>query len=99
MLTVFSYERAKRNVSTGVDMAQFSPVPGESLLERAMSCAKARALADLYEMQVPEGLRLTYLGRVRHSELKQALRTGREPITWASFGTHGTGIRTCKLRF
>lgn len=82
LLTVFSFKWAKRTYSSegnpDPDLVGSSGIPGESPLERARVCARVRAVNDLHEMRPPEGLRLTHLGRVRVSELKQALRAGRE---------------------
>jgi hypothetical protein len=81
-LTVFSFEWAKRTYSSegnpDPDLAGSAGIPGESPLERAIVSARVRAVYDLHEMRSPVGLRLTHLGRVRLSELKQALRAGRE---------------------
>ncbi len=80
-LTVFSFEWAKRAYSSegnpDPDLASSSGIPGESPLERARVSARVRAVWDLYQMCPPAGLRLTHSGRVRVSELKQALRAGR----------------------
>jgi len=52
-------------------------LPGESDLERTFNAARIRLLSRaLGEQQV--NLKLTHRGRVRLSELKQALRAGRE---------------------
>jgi len=53
-------------------------MPNESVLERAMTAARLRAIFDLYEQRPPAGIRLTHAGRVRLSELKHNLRAGRE---------------------
>jgi diguanylate cyclase (GGDEF)-like protein len=79
LLTVFLYGWAKKSYSEApADLASSSGIPGESMLERARTIARIRAIFDLYEMRPPSGLRLTHAGRVRLSELKQALRSGRE---------------------
>lgn len=51
-------------------------LPGESLLERQIQEWRIRALSDLLS-QVSVHLEVTHLGRVRLSELKQALRADR----------------------
>jgi diguanylate cyclase (GGDEF)-like protein len=43
-----------------------------------MAASKIKAICALHEKRPPQGLRLTHFGRIRLSELKQALRTGRE---------------------
>jgi hypothetical protein len=82
LLTVFLFDWAKRAYSNGTnpdpDLATPFGLPGDTPLVRAMASARVRAACDLYEMRPPAGLRLTHLGRVRVSELKQALRAGRE---------------------
>jgi diguanylate cyclase (GGDEF)-like protein len=82
LLTVYSFQWAKRACSSDAnpdpDLAGASGIAGESQLERTKIIAKVRAVSDLYEMRPPAELRLTHLGRVRLSELKQALRSGRE---------------------
>jgi len=82
LLTVFSLEWAKQVYSSEGnayrDLVVPLGMPGDTPLVRAMALARVRAIYDLYEMRSPTGLRLTHLGRVRLSELKQALRAGRE---------------------
>jgi diguanylate cyclase (GGDEF)-like protein len=82
LLTVFTLERAKQEFSSPgnaySDMVVPLGMPGDTPLMRAIALARVRAVNDLYEMRPPAGLRLTHLGRVRVSELKQALRAGRE---------------------
>jgi diguanylate cyclase (GGDEF)-like protein len=82
LLTVFTLERAKQDFSSPGnayrDMVVPLGMPGDTPLVRAIALAKVRAVYDLYERRPPAGLRLTHAGRVRLSELKQALRTGRE---------------------
>jgi len=80
LLTVFSFQWAKETWSReGIrDLAAPLGMPGDTALVRAIALARIRAMYDLYEVRPPEGLRLTHLGRVRISELKQALRAGRE---------------------
>jgi diguanylate cyclase (GGDEF)-like protein len=82
LLSTFSFEWAKGAASDvhnpNPDLGASSGLPYGSPLERAINSVKARTVYDLYEMRAPSGLRLTHEGRVRLSELKQALRTGRE---------------------
>jgi hypothetical protein len=82
LLTTYLFKWAKdhftREDDPDPDLANSSGLPGESRLERTMIYAKVRAVYDLFEMRPPKGLRLTHPGRVRLSELKQALRAGRE---------------------
>ncbi len=82
LLTVFSFEWAQtvfsKSPNQRPDLASSSGIVGESPLERAIVSARIRAIFDLYEMRPPAGLRLTHRGRVRLSELKQALRAGRD---------------------
>ncbi len=80
LLTVFSYAWAKDAYSNQgtPDLATPFGMPGDTPLVRAEALARIRAVCDLHEMRPPAGLRLTHLGRVRISELKQALRAGRE---------------------
>jgi diguanylate cyclase (GGDEF)-like protein len=80
IVTVFPYAWAKEiYLKQGIDdMAHQFGMPADTPLSRSMAQARHRAICDLYEMRPPDGLRLTHLGRVRLSELKQALRTGRE---------------------
>ena len=82
LIASFSYDEAKSfAISTGhgasPDMVGLSGMSGESLLERAITRARVRALDGIYRN---EGgmFRLTHFGRVRLSELRQALRAGRE---------------------
>lgn len=80
LLTVFSFQWAKelyKGHSPNIAGASGSH-PQDQPLFRALGSARNTALIDLYEMRPPAGLRLTHSGRVRLSELKQALRTGRE---------------------
>jgi diguanylate cyclase (GGDEF)-like protein len=79
LLTVFSFEWAKRAYADqGLpDLAPTGWHPEDVPLVRAMASARLRAVYDLYEMRPPAGLRLTHSGRLRVSELKQALRAGR----------------------
>lgn len=79
LLTVFSFEEARRRYSREghPDMAAYFG-PGDTLLLREMTIARNKAADDLYERRPPVGLRLTHSGRIRLSELKQALRAGRE---------------------
>jgi hypothetical protein len=58
-------------------MAATSGILGESRLEYQIKKARIEAVRDLYEGG-SISLHLTHLGRVRLSELKQALRTDRE---------------------
>ena len=80
LLTVFSFEEARRIYSKEVHPQLATPlgIPGDTPLVREMALARVRAAYELYEMRRPAGLRLTHSGRVRLSELKQALRAGRE---------------------
>jgi diguanylate cyclase (GGDEF)-like protein len=82
LLTVFAFEWAQTTFSRlpnqTPDLASSSGIVGESGLERAIVSARVRAVFDLYQMRPPAALRLTHWGRVRLSELKQALRAGRE---------------------
>jgi len=80
LLSAFSYESAKEisQRQGTADMATRFGAPGDTPLVRETAHAKVRALCSLYESRPPDGLRLTHWGRVRLSELKQALRSGRE---------------------
>jgi diguanylate cyclase (GGDEF)-like protein len=80
LLTVFSYVRAKdaHAATHSIPMDFELGAPGDTPLTRAVALAKIKAICDLHENKPPGGLRLTHFGRVRLSELKQALRTGRE---------------------
>ncbi len=81
-LTTFSYEQAKeyfRSLGHGSSpaMAMGAGIPGETRLERAAVLWRVSALEQVHE-GASVTFRLTHLGRVRSSELKQELRTGRE---------------------
>ena len=82
LLTVFDLDRAKIEFSSPGnayrDMVVPLGMPGDTPLVRAIALERVRAVNDVYEMRSPAGLRLTHLGRVRVSELKQVLRAGRE---------------------
>jgi diguanylate cyclase (GGDEF)-like protein len=82
LLTTFSYEAARQQaISQGrgssPSMESPSGIAGESLLERAVVSARVRALDQLY-LGAGGAFRLSHPGRVRLSELKQVLRSGRE---------------------
>jgi diguanylate cyclase (GGDEF)-like protein len=80
LLTVFSFEDAK-SIYAAQGVVELAPPlyhPDDAPLVRAMASIRIRAVCDLFEMAPPAGLRITHLGRVRLSELKQALRSGRE---------------------
>lgn len=81
LLTNFSYEYSKRNASSlatpNPDMSNRYGPNGQTLLEAGIAKAKLKGVIELYENGSVE-LHLTHLGRVRLSELKQALRSGRE---------------------
>lgn len=90
LLTAFSYEHGRQYyISSGQGssptMASQSGIAGESLLERYDVIARTSAVERLY-LGTGQSLRTTHSGRVRMSELKQALRSGRarEPfgILW-----------------
>jgi diguanylate cyclase (GGDEF)-like protein len=82
LITTFSYEQGKEHYAStghGSSPAMTSPsgIAGESLLERYTVTTRIQALDQIY--QSAGGLFwLTHLGRVRRSELKQVLRSGRE---------------------
>jgi diguanylate cyclase (GGDEF)-like protein len=80
LLTVFSFEKAKKTYSDQGFRSLAEPfgLPGDTPLVREIALAKVRAAYDLYEKRLPAGLRLTHSGRTQLSVLKQALRTGRE---------------------
>jgi diguanylate cyclase (GGDEF)-like protein len=82
LLTTFRLQLARfgwaDSPNPSPDVVGSSGMPGESNLERAMVIAKLRAVHALYENRCPERFRLTHAGRVRLSELKQAIRSGRE---------------------
>ena len=82
MLTTFSYANGKKYYSSlgqgsSPDMASGAGITGESLLERYAVRARVSAMDQLYQ-DAGGTFRLMDLGRVRASELKQALRSGRE---------------------
>jgi len=79
LITVFTFARAKQFCSSegDPDLGSSSGIPEHSRLEWARVSAKITAVHDRYQLRPPAGLRLTHAGRVRISELKQALRTGR----------------------
>jgi diguanylate cyclase (GGDEF)-like protein len=86
-LTGFSYQDAVKHwtaddsalprMITHGGLVDSRGMPGDSLLERSVNLARLKAAEKLLQC-VPVEQRLTHWGRVRLSELKQALRTGRE---------------------
>jgi diguanylate cyclase (GGDEF)-like protein len=81
LLSAFSYDERRRMAANRNDpnpnLAVGAGIAGETVLERSMVISRVTTLKALYEMQ-PVLLRVTHKGRVRLSELKQVLRTGRE---------------------
>jgi diguanylate cyclase (GGDEF)-like protein len=82
LASAFSYVEGRsyfisRGQGASPAMRSESGIPGESRLERANVVARVGALDDLY-LGGTVRLRITHRGRVRMSELKQALRAGRE---------------------
>lgn len=82
LLSVFSFDWAQttfgKSHDQASDLAASSGIVGESPFERAVVSAKVRAIFDLYSGRPPAGLRLTHQGRLRLSELRQRLRSGRQ---------------------
>jgi len=83
LLTTFSYAEARdylvRNgQGSSPRMTSTSGIAGESNLERALVRSRIDAVDRLYRGEDSDRLRLTHRGRVRLSELKQILRSGRE---------------------
>jgi hypothetical protein len=80
LLTVFSFSDAKQTYASQGYESLATPfgLPGDTPLVREMALKKVWAANELYEMRPLTGLRLTHLGRIRLSELKQDLRARRE---------------------
>lgn len=84
-LTTYSYDWAKsywekRNEGRGKNLTDGDGsrgMLGDSLLERSMNLARLKATECLYRSE-PVLVQLTHPGRVRLSELKEALRSGRQ---------------------
>jgi len=81
-LTTFSYERSRDyfgslGQGSSPSMGSQDGIAGASRLERGLTLARVNALDGLYQ-NAPFCFQLTHAGRVRLSELKQALRSGRE---------------------
>jgi diguanylate cyclase (GGDEF)-like protein len=81
LLSAFGYEFAKRHFghesAPWGNISNTSGIAGESQLERAMVIERVQALDRIYQ-RTSGTLFMTHRGRVRLSELKQALRSGRE---------------------
>jgi diguanylate cyclase (GGDEF)-like protein len=75
-LEMFTYEWAKNYFGEG-SLGDDSVVPGQSKLEKSRAISRNLATLNIYEHKSME-LHLTHSGRIRLSELKQALRSGRE---------------------
>lgn len=86
LLTAFSYEKAFehfKNSGAGSSpmMDSSDGIEGSSLLERSFVMAKIAVQNRVFRGERVD-LRITHRGRVRLSELKQALRSGRERDTF-----------------
>jgi hypothetical protein len=81
LLTTFSYQQGLEyhisHGSSSTRLASQTGIRGESLLERYDVIARTTALERLHRGE-NNSFRITHHGRVRLSELKQALRSGRE---------------------
>jgi diguanylate cyclase (GGDEF)-like protein len=76
-VTSFSYSYLKGLVHHPEELAVGAGIAGETRLEREVVKAKVEAMNAVYN-QERRAVRITHEGRVRLSELKQALRGGRE---------------------
>jgi diguanylate cyclase (GGDEF)-like protein len=80
LLTTFSYRETKQEhdrTAATPGLCDSYGTPGDSMFERKFVSAKMKAIGDLYDGDRFD-LYLTHEGRVRLSELKQSLRSGRE---------------------
>ena len=82
LLTTFSFERGRqyfvdRGQGSSPAMASQSGAAGDSFLDRYGVISRTSAVEQLY-LGAGGSFRITHRGRVRLSELKQALRSGRE---------------------
>src|SRR6266849_6221460 len=80
LVTMFTYEWGQnyfRDGASAPNLADGAGIRGGSWLERAMTIARIQGVLSIYENRSMV-LHLTHPGRVRLSELKQALRAARE---------------------